>query len=281
MRRPTLCALSASAIVMAAGGAGQAAADNWITDAVTGCQVWSVEPPAAEEGVSWSGACTDGKASGAGVLVWWDTRGLVGRYVGNMAVGKLESEGSLFIRAADGDGFHQYIGHFADGRPSGKGFLRKADGTRFVGEAIDGLDHVRGIVLTSDGWLLRGEFRGEQGVGTLMVEYKTSEGERYFGEAENNARHGWGVLRAADEDFYAGRFAEGEPEGPGIYQGKGGDRYFGEFSAGRATGFGTSIDAEGNVIQGRFVNGEPEGKVLVTLPDGIQEVTEWSGGDTQ
>ena len=198
-----------------------------------------------------------------------------------MAAGKLEGEGRLFLREAEGERFHDYIGRFADGRPTGKGFLRKANGARFVGEALDGIDHVRGVVLTADGWLLRGEFRGEEAVGTLIAEYETPEGERYFGQAENNARHGWGVLHAPDEAFYAGRFAEGDPDGPGIYEGAGGERYFGEFSAGRATGFGTSIDAEGNVIQGRFVNGVPEGRVLVTLPDGSQEITEWSGGDEQ
>lgn len=268
-------------MIMVAASAYPAAADDWMTDRVTGCQVWSAEPLTGEEGVSWTGACTDGRASGQGVLVWWDGRGQAGRYVGGMTDGRLDGQGRLFIREADGDEFHQYVGNFADGRPSGQGFLLKADGTRFVGEAIDGISHVRGIVLTSDGWLVRGEFRGEEGVGTLMVEYETPEGERYFGQAENDARHGWGVLNAPDEDFYAGHFAEGDPDGPGIYVGIGGDRYFGEFSAGRATGFGTSIDAEGNVIQGRFVEGEPQGTILVTLPDGTQEITEWSGGDAQ
>lgn len=138
--------------------------------------------------------------------------------------------------------------------------------------------HGKGVLLTTEGWLIKGEIKDSQGVGTLIVDYTTDEGERYFGQAENGKRDGFGILKATDDDFYTGEFADGKPDGPGIYKGKQGDRYTGDFADGKPNGFGTSIDADGNVVQGRFVNGEPEGTMLVTEPNGTQSVTTSKAG---
>lgn len=256
-----------------------AESDFWIDDAVTGCGVWSTEAPRPGEGVSWSGACDGDKASGLGVLVFWDETGLEGRYVGEMAGGKLAGEGRLFLREEKTEEFNEYIGRFADGKPEGKGYLKTATGDRFIGELIDGVRHGKGTLLTAKGWLVRGEIKDDQGVGTLLVEYSTEDGEKYFGQMENEKRHGFGTLKNSNGDFYAGSFAEGLPSGPGIYKGAGGDRYTGDFLNGKANGFGTGVDTEGNVVQGRFVNGEPEGTLLVTMPDGTQSVTDSSVAD--
>ena len=67
------------------------AAGGWIKDRVSDCAVWSTDKPRPEEGVSWTGACIDGKASGQGVLVWWDEKGLLGRYTGELSAGKLNA----------------------------------------------------------------------------------------------------------------------------------------------------------------------------------------------
>lgn len=258
-----------------------AKAGGWIKDTVTDCAVWSTNKPQPGEGVSWTGACVDGKASGRGVLVWWDEKGLSGRYTGELRAGKLDGEGRLFLRADDNEGFHEYIGRFADSKPVGKGFLKTAKGARFLGEVIDGVRHGKGVLLTPEGWLIKGEIKDGKGVGTLIVDYTTEEGQKYFGQVENGKRNGFGVLRATDEDFYAGDFADGKPDGPGIYKGKAGGRYTGDFKDGKPNGFGTSIDADGNVVQGRFVNGEPEGTMLVTEPDGTQSVTTSKAGGAE
>jgi len=255
--------------------------DFWIDDPVTGCAVWSIEAPRPGEGVSWSGACDGDKASGRGVLVFWDEAGLRGRYVGELTGGKLSGEGRLFLRDEKTSGFDEYIGRFADGKPTGKGFLKTSTGARFIGELIDGLRHGKGILLTANGWFIRGEIKDDQGVGTLLVEYSTDDGEKYFGQVENEKRHGFGTLKAPDGDFYAGSFADGLPSGPGIYQGADGDRYTGDFLKGTANGFGTGVDAEGNIVQGRFVNGEPVGTLLMTTPDGTQSVTTLNAGGAE
>ena len=251
----------------------QDGAGGWIEDSVTGCSVWSVDKPGPSAGVSWTGSCVDGKASGRGELVWWDEKGLAGRYSGEMNAGKLEGSGRLFVRDDESGKFSEFMGRFTDSEPEGVGFARTANGEQFIGELIDGVRHAKGTALTPEGWLVKGEFEDGKAVGTFIIDYTTEEGQRYFGQAENGKRQGYGVLVADDDDFYAGQFEDGLPDGPGIYKGTGGDRYTGDFANGKPNGFGTSIDAEGNVLQGRFVDGEPVGTVLVTLSDGTQSVS--------
>jgi hypothetical protein len=253
----------------------------WMADAISGCQVWSTDKPQPAEAVSWAGACMDGKASGWGVLIFWDQQGLGGRYIGEMLAGKLHGNGLLSMRDEERGGFLEYNGHFADSKPVGKGFLKLADGTQFYGELLDGARHGRGIVLTADGWLAKGEFKDGKGVGTLVVDYTAADGERYIGQAANNKRQGFGILTTPEGDFYAGRFADGLPDGPGLYKGAAGDRFEGEFKGGKPNGFGTSTDAAGNVLQGHFVDGEPVGTVLVTLPDGTQSAVDAKIGGAQ
>ena len=42
------------------------AADFWLKDPDTGCEIWSDEAPTETEVVSWTGACLGGKAVGEG-----------------------------------------------------------------------------------------------------------------------------------------------------------------------------------------------------------------------
>ncbi len=251
-------------------------AGSWMTDPISDCSVWSVDTPDKGDGISWWGACIDGKAGGFGVLTFWDKDGLEGRYTGEMSGGKLNGEGRLYLRdESDATAFNQFIGRFADSKPDGPGFLMMASGARFYGELIDGIRHGKGVVVTKEGWLVKGEFVDGKGVGTLVVDYTTEEGEHYIGQAEDGKRQGFGILTTKDQNFYAGEFAKGLPAGLGLYRGHAGDRYLGQYDDGKPHGFGTSMDAEGNVVQGRFVEGEMNGTILVTQTDGEQSVTTW------
>jgi hypothetical protein len=275
--RPALAGL----IMAIAAGAAAAEEGVWVTDAITGCGIWSAEAEKAGDGASWSGACQDGKATGAGVLVWWDADGLKGRYVGAMKAGRVDGDGRVMVRDGSGGGFDAYTGRFAAGAPVGEGYLVTAEGDRLVGELLDGAGHGRGLVLTAEGAVIRGEFKDGEGVGPLMVAHRTESGERYMGQAENGERHGYGMFTAVNGDFYVGRFDQGELDGPGVLQEAGGAVFLGFYSKGRANGFGSAIDADGNVVQGRFVDGEPVGAVLVTTADGMQTTLELQGGNAQ
>ena len=75
-----------------------ALADHWVTDPIGDCQVWSYGDAADKEVVSWSGSCEEGKASGRGVLVVSDPKGLLAVYDGEMHAGHGNGFGSLRFR---------------------------------------------------------------------------------------------------------------------------------------------------------------------------------------
>lgn len=272
-------ALRAATVFLVGGAAAPALADDWLTDPVTGCEIWSADAIGEGYGASWAGACVDGKIAGFGVLTFWDSDGLLGRYTGEMAAGKPHGEGSIRMRNAEGTGFDRFDGLFEDGETQGEGLFRGADGTLFFGEVIDGIRHARGTLRLKDGTVLRGEIKDGAGVGPVLVYAEPSDGEVFFGYYEDGARNGFGIHAMANGDIYRGDFANGEPAGPGLIETGDGRQYMGMFAAGLPDGPGTGIDAEGNVLQGTFKDGMPEGMILKTAPDGAQTIEQWKDGE--
>ncbi len=127
----------------------QAAAEEWLKDPVTGCEIWSAGDVVPNEGATWSGACEGGKASGQGILIFWDDKGLEARYEGETLMGKVHGRGKLEFRNDEDGGFDTYTGHFQEGEPHGEGVLAKSNGYRFEGELIDGVNHGRGMLTAS------------------------------------------------------------------------------------------------------------------------------------
>ena len=88
--RSTALAMALCPFAMTMAPSGHAwAAETWLADPISECRVWTPEVNKGDI-VSWSGACADGRASGAGVLVWINGSKLVARYVGTMADGKAD-----------------------------------------------------------------------------------------------------------------------------------------------------------------------------------------------
>ena len=98
---------------------GPAAAEAWLTDPITGCEIWTAGDSVAGEGASWSGACESSKASGRGTLIFWDDEGLEARYDGEVSSGKVHGEGKLTFRNDDDGGFDTYTGLFDEGEMHG------------------------------------------------------------------------------------------------------------------------------------------------------------------
>jgi hypothetical protein len=100
-----------------------AQAPGWVADPQTGCRVWAGRAgPGA--GVTWTGACADGYASGRGAVTWANGN----RYDGDMKGGKYEGKGVFTF--ANGI---QYDGELKDGKPNGQGTLTRPDGQIFRG----------------------------------------------------------------------------------------------------------------------------------------------------
>jgi hypothetical protein len=278
MKRKSLyAAFGAAAIALTA--VQPALAEGWVKDAVTGCQVWSAETDAGKETVTWSGACVDNKASGAGILVVMQKTGLAGIYDGEMKAGRLHGEGEIIIKNDETGGFDTYTGDFAKGTLDGEGELVSSKGWSYSGQFKDGEEHGSGTVENDDGSVFKSNFKAGKPVGVAMVYYKTKDGETYLGEAENKERNGQGHLIHANGDVYIGEFEDGKASGAGTYDAAEGGVYIGTFENGKPNGFGSYQAPNGDVYQGRFVNSKPEGKILVTGKDNKQSVETWENGE--
>ena len=84
------------------------AAPTWITASNQPCKIWNPEPQ-PNESVTWSGSCTDGLASGKGVLKWTE----------------------------DGKSDVEFDGEYAKGKRNGPGVMITPDGKRVTGEWIN------------------------------------------------------------------------------------------------------------------------------------------------
>lgn len=138
-------AVFAFSLAVMAGSTAQAG--SWLADAKSGCQVWDPNPQ-LDELVTWSGACSNGRAEGPGIARWlkggstietdqgaWQDgrqagQGLQswpsGRYQGALADGLPNGRGTLTLQRL------QYDGEFRDGRPNGTGTLTEG------GETVQG-----------------------------------------------------------------------------------------------------------------------------------------------
>ncbi len=259
---------------------GQVQADVWIKDPITGCEVWSSAEDPNTENITWSGACIDGKASGLGVMTFYNKDGLLGIYKGQTKAGRLDGRGDLTFKNEKTGKFDNYIGRFTASNMNGMGKLTSSEGWTYEGEFKDGEEHGTGVYRLENGSVMRGEFADGKPVGSFLAGYVTKKGEEYFGDIENGKRHGEGMLILPDDTAYLGEFKQGVAEGPGLLDSADDSAYFGQFKAGKPNGFGTYIAPNGDVYQGMFKDGKGEGRILVTRKEsGKQLVKIWKDGE--
>lgn len=190
-------AVAASLIVA---GVWPAYAGQWLTEPASGCAVWDAQP-VPDETIAWTGACTDGKASGRGVLTIFRAGRLVERNEGEFVDGKQSGRGTR----DNPNG--RYVGTFKDGLFDGKGVYASADGMRYEGEFKSGNLEGRGTLTFASGLRYEGQFRVNtyNGRGSLTL----ANGAQYDGEYLLNQPHGIGVYRAANGSIYAGQWVHG------------------------------------------------------------------------
>ena len=103
------------------------------------------------EPLTWTGACTDGKASGEGRLVFRSGEGV---YDGAMQDGKMHGSGVL-----DWANGFRYEGELRDGKQHGHGTLTQTTGARYVGAWRNGRPHGQGTYTQPDGSTFEGAWR--------------------------------------------------------------------------------------------------------------------------
>lgn len=121
------------------------AAEHWIADQKTGCQIKN-PLPLPDESVSWSGSCVDGKASGPGTLRWYANSTLFLTLNGVMEAGQCRRNCTVSTK-----GGNKYVGDLLDNRPHGNGIMTYADGTKYSGNWAGGKKHGKGTFVAKDG----------------------------------------------------------------------------------------------------------------------------------
>ncbi len=193
------CLLIASIAAPQANAAATLMADK------NGCQAL-IPHPAANQSISWSGACKDGLLTGPGVLQLLQDGLVDATYQGSFWQGQLSGPGVGTLR--DGT---RYSGNFTNSEFAGEGTMIWPNGDRYQGHWTAGKR-------TGHGELTR------------------TSGEHYEGDFFNNLYDGHGVMHYADHSSYDGSFSLSKRVGQGTQINADGTRYVGEFRNDRPVG---------------------------------------------
>jgi len=251
-------------------------AEEWAKDPITGCDIWGDKVDTKREIASWSGSCSDGKASGNGVLVWFKDGKLLGRYDGMMKAGFLDGHGVLYYHTKDG--FDRYEGEFKNGELDGELTYVGAKGDSFEGTMkSDREDNTSGKGVYID--VLGDRYEGDlkNGLPNGQGNLKSINGDEYKGSFRSGKYDGKGELIYLNGDRYTGEFQDGEPNGNGIFKKPDGERFEGSFKNGAPHGQGKFTDTEGHTYEGLFINDAPTGKIIKTA-DGKKTEQLWKDG---
>ena len=129
-----------------------AQAQEWIADSKTACQVWN-ERPSPGESISWTGSCSNGKATGMGALQWYLNGKPGSRYEGEFRDGKRHGKGiNIWASGA------RYEGDWRDEKRHGKGTYVWASGDRYEGDWLDGKRQGKGTFVFANGTRVEGDW---------------------------------------------------------------------------------------------------------------------------
>jgi len=159
---------------------------------------------AGQQAATWTGACKDGRADGAGVATWTDGA-TPNRFEGTLALGVVSDSATLVYGATT------YIGTFRHFEPHGQGFFKFEDGSMYEG----GLDNGK-----------------RQGPGI----FQDADRSRYEGMWVADRREGQGQATFALGGSYEGHWRAGRFDGAGTVVYVGGRTYTGQFKGGRVAG---------------------------------------------
>ncbi|KAL7549936.1 hypothetical protein ACHAWF_013191, partial [Thalassiosira exigua] len=182
-----------------------------------------------------------------------------GVYTGPLKENTPHGLGKLVIKGST------YTGDFVDGKFTGSGELRKANGEWYKGKFLDRMKHGIGECTFRNGdeysdkeGVYEGNFANNlcHGQGTI----KYSNGEVYEGGWAKGNWHGKGVWKASHFK-YEGHYVNGECRGKGKMTYPNGDTFFGSYKDPhedeKDEGLYTFHDGE--VHEGKFVNGKAHG----------------------
>ena len=151
-----------------------------------------------------------------------------------------------------------YRGTFKLGKNIEQGFgvAHYPSGSQLYGKFQEGVLSI-GVLLYSDGTLLRGTFKDNCLQGKGMIQW--TNGDIYEGDFIDGVRTGKGIIKWANGDIYEGDFLNDKRTGKGIIKWANGDIYEGDFIDGVRTGKGIIKWANGDIYEGDFLNNKRTG----------------------
>lgn len=149
-----------------------------------------------------------------------------------------------------------------DGKRTGTGTLRKANGNVYTGGFLNGLYHGKGKFMWTSGDFYEGDYANGKRTGN--GKYVWSNGDVYEGGFMDNFRNGKGKLTWKNGDVYEGDFVSGKRTGKGRFTWKNGDVYEGDFFEDKRIGKGKYVWTSGNIYEGDFADGKRTGKGKLT-----------------
>lgn len=114
-------------------------------DPQSGCKVWKPNLLPTES-ATWSGACTDGYASGSGIARWSSGGKELLTYEGTFKGGLLQGRGAMVASGGD-----RYEGDYKDGKRDGQGVYVSSAGQRYEGGFRDNKKHGSATVTDANG----------------------------------------------------------------------------------------------------------------------------------
>jgi hypothetical protein len=162
------------------------------------CRVGHPVPAAGEE-ISWSGACKDHVAEGAGTLLLRRHGKSDLKYEVTLLHGEISGEGTM-----RGDDGYRYVGTFKQGIPDGNGYFHWPDGSQYEGDVVDGQPNGLGISVATDRTRYEGHWKDGKKDGAGRITWTL--GGSYEGEWEEGKPNGKGILTY----MRSGRQVEGE-----------------------------------------------------------------------
>jgi len=177
---------------------------QWLADPRSGCRVLDVNFDDGDT-ASWSGACHNGVAEGAGTLTFSNDGAVVETIAAGLHRGIVQ-DGHVVATWADGS---KYDGDEVGGHMNGAGVFTSAKGDRLEGQWTNDALGGRVRIAWANGDRYDGDWRdgGANGQGTEIW----ANGDRYDGDWRDGKAEGTGSQKWADGRSYNGAWHSDQP----------------------------------------------------------------------
>ncbi|MEA2728071.1 MAG: hypothetical protein QOF70_2546 [Acetobacteraceae bacterium] len=209
-------------------------------------------------GVTWSGACVDGRVSGFGTLVDHKPDGDT-IWQGTMQDGVREGHGVVTL--PDGSSLS---GDWRNGVLQDPIVLNSSKGMHYEGQSNNGVPEGEGTATWPSGARYDGHWQNGAKDGHGIMKYVSKGEPTYDGMFKDGQRSGHGTLIFTNGTSFEGEWLNDALNGPAKADFSKGFHFEGEMRDGKINGFGTMVAPNGSRYEGQWRDGKPDGEGTLT-----------------